>query len=374
MCARRRLPFATYPSRNLDLPRKSGGFPNRQEGPDDVAEAVYECIRGRSGSLDADQQAAPGDRAVVPSDEVARTAAGGQRGGHGGAAGEARAAAAKAARIEIQLTQGRDGAEAMPTTNVFTALEIDTLAALNTTLEGSTERQQNHHPKLSLARVAWIIARLGGRNCYYKPPGPIIFRRGMEQFHAVHRGRLLEMRLERDVRFPQHKSEASPNPACSVAQYAPSCGVWLRRPSGEGGGRAPAFLLAIELDFEYPSLLEKKPTKNQRIASAAPESRNAGGNSSTATLSAIFRPPAPTQLCHADVGRLPQLKKGLNAWEFRRTGVDHWPSLAMVWSWPLIFYANMGTWLMPLRCSAHWTREPHGIPRARLNGFGLSTG
>ena len=61
----------------------------------------------------------------------------------------------------------------MPAANVFTEPEIDTLAALQPTLEGSTERQQNRHPPFSLAWAAWIIARLGGWNCYYKPPGPI---------------------------------------------------------------------------------------------------------------------------------------------------------------------------------------------------------
>ncbi len=112
------------------------------------------------------------------------------------------AAATKAACIDIQLTQGRDGTDAMPASNVFTEPEIDTLAALSPTLEGSTERQQNRKPPRSLARAAWIIARLGGWNCYYKPPGPITFRRGMEQFYAIHRGRMLEMRLQRDVRIP----------------------------------------------------------------------------------------------------------------------------------------------------------------------------
>jgi hypothetical protein len=112
------------------------------------------------------------------------------------------AAATKAACIDIQLTQGRDGTDQMPAINVFSEPEIATLAALNPTLEGETTRQQNGYPPRSLAWAAWIIARLGGWNCYYKPPGPITFRRGMEQFHAIHRGRMLEMRLQRDVRIP----------------------------------------------------------------------------------------------------------------------------------------------------------------------------
>jgi hypothetical protein len=112
------------------------------------------------------------------------------------------AVATKAACVDIQLTQGRDGSDQMPALNVFSEPEIDTLAALGPTLEGKTERQQNPHPMCSLAWAAWIIARLGGWNCYYKPPGPITFRRGMEYFHAIHRGRDLEMRLQREVRIP----------------------------------------------------------------------------------------------------------------------------------------------------------------------------
>jgi hypothetical protein len=70
------------------------------------------------------------------------------------------------------------------------------------TTEPSPDMQSR--PRLRRGRLwaAWIIARLGGWNCYYKPPGPITFRRGMEYFHAIHRGRDLEMRLQREVRIP----------------------------------------------------------------------------------------------------------------------------------------------------------------------------
>ena len=61
------------------------------------------------------------------------------------------AVATKAACVDIQLTQGRDGTDHMPASNAFTESQIDTLAALGPTLEGSTERQQNHHPIRSLA-------------------------------------------------------------------------------------------------------------------------------------------------------------------------------------------------------------------------------
>jgi len=112
------------------------------------------------------------------------------------------AIATKAACIDIQLTQEREGKDQAPAANVFTPAEIDTMAALSPTLEGNTDRQRNLHPPGSLAWAAWCIARLGGWNCYYKPPGPITFRRGMEYFHAIHHGRKLEMLLQRDVRIP----------------------------------------------------------------------------------------------------------------------------------------------------------------------------
>jgi hypothetical protein len=36
-----------------------------------------------------------------------------------------------------------------------------------------------------------------------QPAGPITMRRGMPQFHSIHRGRQLEMMLKREVRIPQ---------------------------------------------------------------------------------------------------------------------------------------------------------------------------
>jgi hypothetical protein len=107
-----------------------------------------------------------------------------------------------AACIDMQLVQERDGKDQLPASVIFTEPEIETLEALSPTLEGKTERQKNLHPVASLAWAAWIIARLGGWNCYYKPPGPITMRRGMEQFYPIHRGRQLEMRLKREVRIP----------------------------------------------------------------------------------------------------------------------------------------------------------------------------
>jgi hypothetical protein len=101
------------------------------------------------------------------------------------------AAAIKAACCDMQLVQERDGAHGLAARTVFTEPEIETIAALNPTLEGKTGRQQNPHPPLSLAWAGWVIARLGSWHCYGKPPGPITFHRGMERFNAIHQGHAL---------------------------------------------------------------------------------------------------------------------------------------------------------------------------------------
>jgi hypothetical protein len=111
------------------------------------------------------------------------------------------AIATKAACIDIQLVQARDGISKEPASNIFTEAEVETLTALVPTLEGKTERQKNLHPRGGLAWAGWCIARLGGWNCYYKPPGPITYRRGMEQFRAIHRGRLLNTNTKQNVRI-----------------------------------------------------------------------------------------------------------------------------------------------------------------------------
>ena len=101
------------------------------------------------------------------------------------------AIAVKAACFTMQLVQERDGAHGRPASDVFDAEEVATIEALVPTLEGKTERQRNPHPKASLAWASWVMGRLGGWNCYYKPPGPITMGRGLERFRAIHLGRCL---------------------------------------------------------------------------------------------------------------------------------------------------------------------------------------
>ena len=84
-----------------------------------------------------------------------------------------------AARI-IQLVDARDGSS-RPATDVIAAEDIEAAAALSASLEGGTERQKNPHAKGSLAWLSWIAARLGGWNCYYKPPGPKTMARGLDR-------------------------------------------------------------------------------------------------------------------------------------------------------------------------------------------------
>jgi hypothetical protein len=75
-----------------------------------------------------------------------------------------------AARI-IQLTDARDASN-RPATDVIDPSLVEAADAISKTLEGKTDRQKNRHPPGSLTWLAWITARLGGWNCYYKPPGP----------------------------------------------------------------------------------------------------------------------------------------------------------------------------------------------------------
>lgn len=71
----------------------------------------------------------------------------------------------------LQLVDARDGS-VRPATDVIEAEAIPAVAAIGAELEGGTVRQQNPWDEGSLAWLAWIVARLGGWNCYYRPPGP----------------------------------------------------------------------------------------------------------------------------------------------------------------------------------------------------------
>lgn len=82
-----------------------------------------------------------------------------------------------------QLVDARNGSP-RPASDVVDDAFAPALALISQKLEGKTERQKNRHPPGSLAFVAWIAARLGGWNCYYKPPGPKTMRDGWNQLAA----------------------------------------------------------------------------------------------------------------------------------------------------------------------------------------------
>jgi class 3 adenylate cyclase len=65
---------------------------------------------------------------------------------------------------------------------------LQAAAAIGPTLEGKTQRQKNPHPPGSLPWLSWIVARLGGWNCYYKPPGPNTMRAGWDKLAAMTAG------------------------------------------------------------------------------------------------------------------------------------------------------------------------------------------
>jgi Transposase DDE domain len=87
----------------------------------------------------------------------------------------------------IQLVDARDGGP-RPASDVIDATFAVALERLSKKLEGKTQRQKNPHPLGSLAFVAWITARLGGWNCYYKPPGPKTMRDGWNRLAATLEG------------------------------------------------------------------------------------------------------------------------------------------------------------------------------------------
>jgi hypothetical protein len=104
------------------------------------------------------------------------------------------ALALAAAVRSLQLVGARDGSP-RPMTDVLDATCIDAVEAIGKTREGATKRQQNPHPKGSLAWLSWIVARHGGWNCYGKPPGTKTMAQGWQQFIAVLSGVLLAQRL-----------------------------------------------------------------------------------------------------------------------------------------------------------------------------------
>lgn len=104
---------------------------------------------------------------------------------------------AAAVRI-LQLVDARDGSK-RPASDVADGPMIEAALAIGPTLEGKTARQQNPHPPRSLGWLAWIVARMGGWNCYYKPPGPKTMGIGWHDFTQHAAGFLLARRAPQNA-------------------------------------------------------------------------------------------------------------------------------------------------------------------------------
>ena len=102
------------------------------------------------------------------------------------------AIALTAAARTIQLVDARDGSP-RPASDVAGEDLIAAAEAIGPTLERKTARQKNPHEPRSLAWLSWIAARLGGWNCYYKPPGPKTIRAGWNKLEAMAAGFALAM-------------------------------------------------------------------------------------------------------------------------------------------------------------------------------------
>jgi len=84
-----------------------------------------------------------------------------------------------------QMLHDRDGTAACPMEDVCASEDIPRIEAIGRTLEGKTVEQKNPHPPGTLARAAWICARLGGWTGYYGKPGPVVLVRGYAKLEAM---------------------------------------------------------------------------------------------------------------------------------------------------------------------------------------------
>jgi hypothetical protein len=90
----------------------------------------------------------------------------------------------------LQLVDARDGGP-RPMSDVLAPEALEAATIIGKSREGATPKQQNPHPRGSLAWLSWIVARFGGWNCYGKPPGPKTMAHGWEKFAATLAGFLL---------------------------------------------------------------------------------------------------------------------------------------------------------------------------------------
>lgn len=101
----------------------------------------------------------------------------------------------------MQLKLAHNNEESQPIEQAFDEDEIKCLQSINTTLQGNTEKSRNNNNPKKLSWATWIMARLGGWKSYdnNRPPGPIILKRGVDQFATMYKGWKLAHNKRKDV-------------------------------------------------------------------------------------------------------------------------------------------------------------------------------
>jgi hypothetical protein len=97
-----------------------------------------------------------------------------------------------AALRTMQLVLARSGATDQKLTDAMDEAQEPLVEALTLKLQGKSEKLKNPHAKGSLARLSWVVGRLGGWDGYeghgYKPAGPKTIGIGLTQFDAIRLG------------------------------------------------------------------------------------------------------------------------------------------------------------------------------------------
>ena len=101
-------------------------------------------------------------------------------------------AALIAALRVMQLVHARSGVTGQQLSDAMDEAAEPLVEALTVKLEGKTDKLKCPHPKRSLARLAWVVGRLGGWDGYeghgYKPAGPKTMAYGLAKFDAIRLG------------------------------------------------------------------------------------------------------------------------------------------------------------------------------------------
>ena len=97
-----------------------------------------------------------------------------------------------AALRTMQLVNARSGATGQKLADAMDEAAEPLVEILTRKLEGKTAKLKNPHAMGTLARLSWVVGRLGGWDGYvgrgYKPPGPITMARGLARFDAIREG------------------------------------------------------------------------------------------------------------------------------------------------------------------------------------------